>query len=182
MTKTRVVLTNDEAASVNNWLCHQADLNLTISDEAGEWHNTVLLVELQPLNKTLALAYIDGGGPESHRYAHVVLDCRATTQATYSNILPLKFDLTRKTGGTVRNLDASSYTQSAWIHNITGSISDITMSLWKGFANGFDAGNPDVCGIDPLWQCEDDGKLKMTYWATFWNHAVNEIDARPFCR
>ncbi|KAF7196652.1 Membrane primary amine oxidase [Pseudocercospora fuligena] len=186
-----VGLTDDEAASITSWLFHQADLNLTISDKAGEWDNTVLLVELQPPNKTLALAYIDGGGPEPQRYAHVVLDRRATAEPTYSDILvgplpivngttiwqPLEFDLTRKTGGSVRNLDASSDTQSAWIHNITGSISDITMNLWGGFANGSDAGTLDVWGIDPLWQDEDDGNSKLTYWATFWNHPVDEMDA-----
>lgn len=34
-------LTNDEAASVVAWLFAQKDLNLTVSDNAGSWDNTV---------------------------------------------------------------------------------------------------------------------------------------------
>ena len=34
-------LTDVEAASVTQWLFAQSELNLTVSDEAGEWDNTV---------------------------------------------------------------------------------------------------------------------------------------------
>jgi primary-amine oxidase len=34
-------LTNDEAASVVAWLFAQEDLNLTISEDAGSWDNTM---------------------------------------------------------------------------------------------------------------------------------------------
>ena len=185
-------LTDDEAASVTTWLFAQVDLNLTTTELAGEWDNAVLLVELMPPNKTDALAYIDNSGTPPVRYAHVVLDNRATLEATYSDILvgplpvqngttawqPLEYTTTRKTGGSVRNLDAASDTQHEWITNITGSIQDITLDLWGGFANGSDNDTLDVWGIDPLWQDEDgSGKLKLTYWATFWNQPTDAFDA-----
>lgn len=184
-------LTDDEAASVTSWLFLQQDLNLTISDKAGEWDNTVLLVELMQPNKSDALAYVDGTSPAPARYAHVVLDLRSTVEATYSDILvgplpiqngttswqALEFPYTRKTGGSVRNLDASLDTMNAWITNITGTITDITMDLWGGFANGSDEDTLDVWGIDPLWQDEDDGVLKLTQWVTFWNKATDGFDA-----
>lgn len=180
-------LTDDEAAGVTQWLFHQQDLNLTLSDAAGEWDNTVLLVELMQPNKSDALAYIDGSGAAPVRYAHVVLDVRATPEPTYTDILvgplpvqngttawqPLEYPFTSNGGGKVRNIDADEDTRSAWIHNITGSIVDITMNLWGGFATGSDNDTLDVWGIDPLWQ--DDGKL--IYWATFWNKAVDQFDA-----
>ncbi|KAI5363237.1 putative copper amine oxidase [Septoria linicola] len=185
-------LTDDEAASVTYWLFHQTDLNLTTSDVAGEWDNTVLLVELMQPNKTDALNYIDSSGAVPARYAHVVLDKRATLEPTYSDILvgplpvqngtttwqPLEYTHTRKTGGSVRNLDASHDSYHTWITNITGTISDITLDLWGGFANGSDNDTLDVWGIDPLWQDEEDGQLKLTYWATFWNQMTEGYDTQ----
>lgn len=180
-------LTDDEAASVTAWLFHQKDLNLTVSDKAGDWDNRVLLVELNVPNKTDALAYVDDGHTAPARYAHVVLDIRATVEPTYTDILvgplpirnetttwqPLEYSHTRKTGGSVRSLDADYDTMNSFIMNITGSISDITMSLWGGYANGSDDDTLDVWGVDPLWQ--DDGKL--INWLTFWNHPTDEFDA-----
>ncbi|KAK4494552.1 hypothetical protein PRZ48_013908 [Zasmidium cellare] len=182
-----VGLTDDEAASITNWLFHQPDLNLTVSDKAGEWDNRLLLVELNQPNKSDVLAYIDNGGAPPARYAHVILDIRATLDPTYTDILvgplpiqngtttwqPLEYPYTRKTGGSVRNLDADYDTMTAFIMNITSSISDITMNLWGGFAKGQDNDTLDVWGIDPMWQ--DDGKL--INWLTFWNKATDEFDA-----
>lgn len=53
-------LTDVEAASVTKWLFGQRELNLTRSEDAGEWDNSVLLVELMVPNKTDVLPYIDG--------------------------------------------------------------------------------------------------------------------------
>jgi primary-amine oxidase len=46
---------------------------------------------------------------------------------------PLEYPYTRKTGGSIRNLDADDETHQAWIYNISATISDITMDLWVSF-------------------------------------------------
>ncbi|GAB1317381.1 Amine oxidase [Madurella fahalii] len=52
-------LADYEAAAVVRWLFAQEDLNLTISEDATEWDNTMPLVEAMWPNKTDALAYLD---------------------------------------------------------------------------------------------------------------------------
>lgn len=110
-----------------------------------------LLVELQTPNKTDALNYFDGSASAPARYAHVVLDHRATIDPYYADILvgplpvvngtttwePLEYPYTRKTGGHVRNLDADDESlYSEWIYPISASIADITLDLWNGTALG----------------------------------------------
>ncbi|KAK0321282.1 hypothetical protein LTR82_007734 [Friedmanniomyces endolithicus] len=183
-----VGLTNWEAASVTQWLFAQADLNLTRSDNAGDWDNSVLLVELMMPNKSDVLPYVDGNATAPTRYAHVVLDLRATDSPTYSDILvgplpvtngtttwqPLEYPYTRKTGGSIRNLDADSDTMMTdFIYPITANISDITMDLWGGAATGADNDTLDVWGIDPVWQYDN----KLTRWDTFWNKNTDVFDA-----
>merc|ERR1711939_71314 len=131
-------------------------------------------------NKTDVLAYIDGNATAPTRYAHAVLDIRATEEPTYTDILvgpipvvngtttwqPLEYPYTRKTGGSIRNLDADSDSlYSEYIYKVSASIADITMDLWGGTALGKDNDTLDIWGIDPVWQY--DGKL--TRWDTFWN-------------
>lgn len=113
-------LTDQEAASVAKWLLTKSDLNLTTADDAGEWDNSILLIELMQPNKSDALSYIDGIGAPPTRYAHVVIDHRASVDPYYGDILvgplpvqngctswqPLEYPYTRKTKGRVRNLDA----------------------------------------------------------------------------
>ncbi|KAK0820778.1 hypothetical protein LTR75_001364 [Friedmanniomyces endolithicus] len=181
-------LTNWEAASVTQWLFAQADLNLTRSDDAGDWDNSVLLVELMMPNKSDVLPYVDGNATAPTRYAHVVLDLRATDSPTYSDILvgplpvtngtttwqPLEYPYTRKTGGSIRNLDADSdIIMTDFIYPITANISDITMDLWGGAAMGADNDTLDVWGIDPVWQYDN----KLTRWDTFWNKNTDVFDA-----
>ncbi|RMX72312.1 hypothetical protein D0869_14743, partial [Hortaea werneckii] len=144
-------LTDDEAASVAAWLFHQPELNLTVSDKTGEWDNSLLLVELMVPNKTDILAYIDGNATAPARYAHAVLDIRATEEPTYTDILvgpipvvngtttwqPLEYPYTRKTGGSIRNLDADSdslyseyiYKTLRWISGVEPLWVRITI-LW----------------------------------------------------
>lgn len=168
-------LTNWEAASVTKWLFEQTELNLTRSNDAGDWDNSILLVELMVPNKTDVLPYIDGNATASPRYAHVVLDLRTTDEPTYNDILvgplpvvngttswqPLEYPYTRKTGGSIRNLDADSTAiESDWLHKIGASVADITFDLWGGTATGADNDTLDIWGIDPLWQY--DGKI--TRW------------------
>ncbi|PNS15337.1 Copper amine oxidase 1 [Sphaceloma murrayae] len=184
-----VGLRDDEAASVASWLFAQPELNLTATEDAGEWDNSVLLVELQAPNKTDVLSYIDGNGTAPTRYAHVLLSNRASTEPTYSDILvgplpivngtttwePLEYPFTRKTGGQVRNLDADADTiRTEWVTKIASNISDITQALWGKSFTGGENDTIDIWGIDPLWQ--DDGRIVR--WDTFWNVPEDDFDAQ----
>jgi primary-amine oxidase len=62
-------LSNDEAASVIGWLHEQESLNLTNADEAGDWDNSIMVVELYTPNKTDAVKYFDKGGEKPDRWA-----------------------------------------------------------------------------------------------------------------
>lgn len=180
-------LTDDEAASVAAWLFLQPKFNLTNTEDAGEWDNSLLMIELMEPNKTDVLNYLDNGGSTPTRYAHVIIDHRADVDPYYQDLivgpLPLQngtvkaesltYPYTRKTEGKVRNLDASLDAQwSAWMYNVTASILDITLDLWNGSALGLDNDTLDVWGIDPLMQ--DDGIIR---WDTFWNLPQTEFDS-----
>ncbi|KAK4540507.1 hypothetical protein LTR36_009145 [Oleoguttula mirabilis] len=169
-------LTNWEAASVTKWLFEQTELNLTLSDDAGDWDNSILVVELMVPNKTDVLPY--------HRWQRH----SAAEEPTYNDILvgplpvkngtttwqPLEYPFTRKTGGSIRNLDADSTSlETNWLLKIGVSVSDITLDLWGGTATGADNDTLDIWGIDPLWQY--DGKI--TRWDTFWNYPTDDFDA-----
>ncbi|KAL2800214.1 copper amine oxidase [Aspergillus keveii] len=180
-------LTDDETADVAKWLFGRPELNLTTSEIAGEWDNTIALIELQRPNKTETLDYLDGSGLEPTRYAHVRLNNRATVDAHYADVLvgplpitnnttwePLEFPYTRKSQGRVRNVEPDSETMySEWLFKITASIADITLDLWNGTALGLDNDTLDVWGIDPLWQ--EDGRIIR--WDVFWNMATGESDS-----
>ncbi|KAK8234385.1 membrane copper amine oxidase [Phyllosticta capitalensis] len=178
-------LTDAEAASVISWLFSQKDLNLTTTDDAGEWDNTVTLVELMIPNKTDSLAYLDGNATAPARYAHVQLDHRATEEPYFQDILvgplpikngttryePLTYPYTRKTDGRVRNLEADSDSLSDWKHNVSASIADITLELFNGTATGLDNDTIDVWGQDPYWQ--EDG---IVQWNQFWGLPTDGFD------
>lgn len=128
-------------------------------------NRTSALVELMRPNKTDVLSYLDHQGPAPSRYAHVVLDNRATTDPHYADLLvgplaitnqstpswtPLEYPYTRKTHGRVRNLDADYSTiYSEWLYKISASIADITLDLFNGTALGLDNDTLDIWGIDP---------------------------------
>ncbi|KAH8701543.1 copper amine oxidase [Talaromyces proteolyticus] len=180
-------LTDTETAAVTQWLFAQSDLNLTKTSAAGDWDNTVLLVELMYPNKTNALTYIDQNGPEPARFAHVVIAHRASVNPYYADILVgplpvqngttqwenLEYPYTRKTQGRVRNLEASENKLTEWLFTITGSISDITLELWNGTAFGLQNDTISLAGISPFWQ--DDGRI--IGWYTFSNLPTGEFDS-----
>jgi primary-amine oxidase len=103
-------------------------------------------------NKTDALGYIDGCKAPPKKYAHVVLDQRASVNPTYADILvgplpidnvtttwePLTYPYTKNNGGKVRNLDADGddALYSDWLYVIGASVADITLDLWNGTATG----------------------------------------------
>lgn len=165
-------LSPPEVAGVASWLFAQPDLNITASEEAGEWDNTVALIEVQPPNKTDVVAYLDGTAPEPPRYAHVVLEMSSVVDAYYADILvgplpidnataswtPLQYPYTKKAAGHVRNLEASYMTQTLnWTYPITSSIADITMFLFNGTVMGLPNDTAISWGNDPYWQ--DDGRI-----------------------
>lgn len=102
-------------------------------------------------NKTDTLGYIDGDGAPPKKYAHVVLDERASINPTYADILvgplpidnatttwePLTYPYTKHSGGKVRNLDADSDDSLLeWLYATGASIADITLDLWNGTVMG----------------------------------------------
>ncbi|OJI80543.1 hypothetical protein ASPTUDRAFT_129166 [Aspergillus tubingensis CBS 134.48] len=159
-------LTDVETASVVQWLLQQPELNLTAADDAGEWDNTIFLVELMRPNKSDVLQYLDHDHPPPTRYAHVVLAVRATLDPCYAEIpvgplpitdkstttwVPLEYPYTRKTQGRIRNLDADHDTiYSEWLYKISASIVDITLDLFNGTALGLDNDTIRISGINPL--------------------------------
>ncbi|KAI9375379.1 copper amine oxidase [Aspergillus egyptiacus] len=180
-------LTDDETAAVAKWLFDQPELNLTVSEDAGEWDNTIALIELQRPNKTETIDYMDGNGPAPSRYAHVRLNNRATVDPYYADILvgplpvdcettwePLEWPYTRKTQGRVRNVEPDGETvYSEWLFKISASIADITLDMWNGTALGLENDTLDIWGIDPLWQ--DDGRVIR--WDMFWNMGTDQFDS-----
>ncbi|KAK0724664.1 copper amine oxidase [Lasiosphaeris hirsuta] len=180
-------LTDVETAGVVEWLFAQEDLNLTTTEEATPWDNTITLVEALWPNKTDALAFLDGNVSTPPKYAHVVLDHRASENPYYIDIFvgpvpvtnetawkPLAYPLTKENGGKVRNLDADSDALfTDWLYVHSESIADITLDLWNGTALGLENDTLDIWGIDPLWQ--DDGRIIR--WDTFWSLPTDDFDA-----
>lgn len=133
------------------------------------------------------MAHIDGGAAAPERWAHVILDYRATEDPYYQDLLvgplplnsetvtiqPLEYPLTRKTEGKVRNLEADSETlYSEWLYKIGAQVADITQDLWGAQATGQDNDTIDIWGIDPYWQ--DDGRIVR--WDMFWNLPQDYFD------
>jgi primary-amine oxidase len=146
-------------------------------------------VEALRPNKTDALKYLDKNGTAPTRYAHVLLDNRASVEPCYADIIvgplpidnktaywaPLTYPYNKKSSpGKVRNLEADDealYTE--WLYIIGASVADITLDLWNGTAMGLDNDTLDIWGIDPLWQ--DDGRIIR--WDTFWNYPIDSFDS-----
>lgn len=85
-------LSIEEAASVKQFLHTQADLNLTAWDNAYDWDNMIMTVDLAPPSKASALDYIDGAGGEPVRTALVSVLFGATEQpwvSVYTVDLPI---------------------------------------------------------------------------------------------
>uniref|UniRef100_A0A8H7NNM6 Amine oxidase n=1 Tax=Bionectria ochroleuca TaxID=29856 RepID=A0A8H7NNM6_BIOOC len=173
-------LSEPEAVSVVEWLFAQPDLNLTTAEDAGSWDNTLLLVELMHPNKTDALAYLDGTAGAPTRYVHAVISHQASEDPYYQDILvgplpivngtthwePLEYPLTRKSQGRVRNLDADADTLfDEWVHNVSATISDITLDMWNATALGLDNDTLSIWGIDPVYQDDD----RILRWDAFWS-------------
>ena len=77
-------LTNDEAASVIEWLhdSSKSGLNLTAAENATAWDNTISVVDALMPNKTAVLDYVENGGAKPERWAKVSLMNGATEEPT----------------------------------------------------------------------------------------------------
>jgi primary-amine oxidase len=79
---------------------------------------------------------------------------------------PLEYPLTRKSQGRVRNLDADADTLfDEWVHNVSATISDITLDMWNATALGLDNDTLSIWGIDPVYQDDD----RILRWDAFWS-------------
>ncbi|EKG22116.1 Copper amine oxidase [Macrophomina phaseolina MS6] len=181
-------LNEQEAAEVTAWLHEQLSLNLTAAARAGDWDNAILLVELMIPNKTDALPYLDNNAPPPERYAHVILDIRASEEPYYQSLLvgplpvgsgntryePLDFPFTKKSGGRIRALDDISASIAAYrlLYTITASIADITQELWNGTVEGKESDVAQIVSQYPLGQ--DDG---ITQWFQFLGQPTNGFEA-----
>ncbi|KEY64646.1 hypothetical protein S7711_02847 [Stachybotrys chartarum IBT 7711] len=175
-------LTQTEAVSIVEWLFGQPELNLTTTEEATAWDNTLLIVELMQPNKSDALAYIDGNSCAPTRYAHAILNFQNSSEPYYQDILvgplpvrngttrwePLDYFLTRKTEGKVRNLDADADTlYGEWHYSVGASIADITLDLWNATMMGLDNDTLIAWGTDPVLQDPETGRVQR--WDSFFS-------------
>lgn len=145
-----------------------------------------IMIEVMPPNKTDVLNYLDNGGTAPERYAHVILDNRATPSPNYQDLLvgplPIKNGTTiaqsltypySRQDGHVRNIEADLDAQYGnWSYKVAASILDITLDLWNGSILGLENDTLDIWGIDPLMQ--DDGIIR---WDQFWNLPTTEMDS-----
>ncbi|KAH7000475.1 copper amine oxidase [Ilyonectria destructans] len=180
-------LTEPEAVSIVEWMFAQPELNLTASEDAGSWDNTLLLVELMRPNKTDALSYVDDAGSLPTRYAHAVISHQADENPYYQDILvgplpvangtttwsALEYPYTRKTEGKIRNLDADEDAlYDEWLFQVSATVSDITLDLWNATALGLDNDTLSIWGIDPVYQEGD----QIMRWDTFWSNPSTIFD------
>ncbi|KAL8392348.1 hypothetical protein RB595_002514 [Gaeumannomyces hyphopodioides] len=184
-------LSEQEVGSVVDWLFRQRGLNLTRTEDAGDWDNTIISVEVMRPNKSDALGYIDGNGPEPAKYARVTLDQRATDSPVIAEILvgplpisrataswsPLAYPFTKDSGGRIRNLeaDAGESLYDRWLYRHTRDIMDVTLDLLNGTVLGRRNDTLEIWGIDPLWQ-DEGGRVRR--WDTLWNLPTDYSDAQ----
>ncbi|KAK6066824.1 Primary amine oxidase, lung isozyme [Seiridium cupressi] len=181
-------LSDTEAASVISWLFGQTALNLTKAENATGWDNSIVLVELQVPNKTDVLSHIDANAEAPTRYAHVVLDNRATLDPYFQDLLvgplpidnanttyqPLEYPFTRKIEGKVRNIAADDHRlYPDWLYVVSAQVADITLDLWNGTALGLENDTLTIHGIDPMWQ--DDGRIVR--WDVFSTLPTSQFDS-----
>jgi hypothetical protein len=68
--------------SVLVFLHGKKELNLTASEDAGEWDSYVYNVDLVQPNKTAALGFLDGNGTAPGRYAKATVFFSTTDQVS----------------------------------------------------------------------------------------------------
>ncbi|EJT99165.1 copper amine oxidase [Dacryopinax primogenitus] len=178
-------LTEAEVAGITEFVHNQKSLNLTAVENATNWDNSLLLVELMLPNKTDALNYFDGGGAEPARHAHIEVDHRASVHnpayldyivgplpiSNKTTVEPLAWPYTKGPGSS-HNYAADDDARNDFMNNFGAELADITRALWNGTAMGLDNDTMSIWGIDPLFQ--EDGRTIS--WDTFWNNNNDVYD------
>lgn len=177
-------LSNDEAAGVIQFLHDQSSLNLTAADEAGDWDNSILVVDLYTPNKTDALAYFDGGAsPERWAIASMVFGATEEpyVQDWVVGPLPIAANSTQFYPYTpsakvpegkirVRDMDSSH----EWTQSFLIELSDVLGDLLQANFTSGEAIDETFSfwGIDPLWyEPNEAGEERTIYWAQIWRNA-----------
>ncbi|KAL7416504.1 copper amine oxidase [Mrakia frigida] len=168
-------LSSDEARSVIQFLHEKApELNLTNAVDAGEWDNSITLVDFIQPNKTLALEYLDGNGTAPARFAKVAVMFSACDEPFVQDLIvgPLpvseettysSLDWTTTSGSSkIRNYDADASRTEEFKIEIFASVEDIMLDL----LNGTYGKELSAYGIDPLWReyPEDGSPMKVISW------------------
>ncbi|KAK6910889.1 hypothetical protein I203_104924 [Kwoniella mangroviensis CBS 8507] len=156
-----ISLTNDEAADVISFLHSRDDLNLTAVDDAGEWDNTIMVVDFLPPNKTDALGYLDGQGDKPERWAVASLLFGATEEPYAQDWVVGPIPITN---------DSTYYPYTFGTHAEDAKIRvydmDATIETEDDLNDTF-----DMWGIDPLWHEKDeDGNDHVIDWVGFWRY------------
>ncbi|ODO11062.1 hypothetical protein I350_01664 [Cryptococcus amylolentus CBS 6273] len=176
-------LTNDEAAGIVGFLHNQTVLNLTAVDDAGDWDNTITVVDLLPPNKTDALSYMDGDGAKPDRYAYASILFGATEEPYAQDFvvgpLPVSSATTyypytygsHSEDAKIRVYDLDDKTD--FLSDIAMSMSDIVSDILNATIDTADdlAETFDIWGIDPVWhQPDENGNDRVIFWAGFWRY------------
>ncbi|KAH7394285.1 putative copper amine oxidase [Pyrenochaeta sp. MPI-SDFR-AT-0127] len=173
-----ISLTDQEASSVIQLLQNNnTGFNLTGPNERG---NSITLIELLPPNKTSALPYISGKGPEPLRYARARLTIRSVAEpyvqdfmvgplpvSNQTTIQPLDF-LYNKGQGKIRMYDAESEQTNAWDKAIGESVAGVTKALWNATLND----TLTLQAINPYWLDDD----RVIVWKGFSNTPTSDFD------
>ncbi|KFA62426.1 hypothetical protein S40285_06085 [Stachybotrys chlorohalonatus IBT 40285] len=178
-------LTQDEVVGLLEWLYQpEQGLNLTVTEDAGAWDNTIGITELLYPNKTEALAYLDDDGPLPPRYARVGVFFGATEepyiQAFVAGPLPVSEETTiapldyiyTKGSGRVPNYDADYLAAYDYKNSVAASIADITQDLLGVTVTGAENDTATLSGLEPLQQEGD----RIIDWVGFWVLPTNGFD------
>ncbi|WVQ72054.1 hypothetical protein IAR50_001598 [Cryptococcus sp. DSM 104548] len=174
------LLTNDEAAEIISYLHNQTTLNLTAATDAGDWDNTVLMVDVLPPNKTNALLYLDGNGTRPERYAYASFLSGATEEPYVQDLVVSPISVSGETTYYSNTFGTSAADAKIRVYNAddnTDSLTDIALSMKdivpdllnatidtaEDFADNF-----HFWGIGPLWhELDEDGNDRVDYWVHY---------------
>ncbi|KAK4049982.1 hypothetical protein OIV83_003806 [Microbotryomycetes sp. JL201] len=163
-------LSTEEAASVVALLHNDPSLNLTATQSAGAWDNSINVVDVLYPNKDAALAYLDGDGSEPERFAKAVIYFQANNEPyaqefrigplpvnDRTTISPLVYPSSNSS--TIRIYDADFEAINDFARAEVTSMVDIVEDLLGAPPQDF-----AFFGTDPL----PDSEGRATCWLGFW--------------
>lgn len=171
-------------------------MNLTAVEDAGDWDNIILTVELVAPNKTDALSYIDGNGEKPVREALASI-LFGQYEEPYVQTFKVELPITESTvavpntfGSTAPEAKIRVYDQdsnSAFIRGYVMEMKDIVNDLLdseplhpfllrsRAKASASIETEEDLTskfqlwGIDPLWhEVDENGQKQVINWVQFW--------------